>query len=335
MSNYDNEREMWDAAAPRPASTTPVLKAMWQRVIRNRYAKPCEGCGVTVAPDQGYSAVGVANDWHTYCAPCAEAPTFTAFIGRMYTEAGATIRAMDPQPASVAAALESVRPTLQALVAAPSDFTTFLQSYGAMLGVLGSIAEARLVEVREGLCDDPLYQGLTLALTYCQGRFREAAESMLRQWEAKGALSGKQVSYAQAIAADANKRAEAAAPLPDVPPALYIDNEGTVRRIYRIGSSRLGARKFNGTVFQAEGANGLRAVADGLAAGTTHQLTGDEATAFGRQHGRCFNCLSIGRPGVLSDDRSLAMGYGPDCADHHGWFYPTAQQAAEILRPTA
>lgn len=324
-------------------TSTPVLQAMWQRVIRNRYAKPCEGCGVTVAPDQGYSAVGSANDWHTYCAPCAEAPTFTAFIGRMYTEAGATIRAMDPQPAAAVTTLDGVRPILQALVAAPSDFTTFLQSYGAMLGVLGAIAEARLVEVREGLCDDPLYQGLTLALTYCQGRFREAAESMLRQWEAKGALSAKQVSYAEAIVTDATKRAEAAAPLPDVAPGLYITTPSTsprvVRRIYRIGSHRLGCRVYTssatGGVFQAEGSNGLRAVAEGLTAGTVRMLSPEEATAYGRQHGRCFNCLSIGRPGVLSDDRSLAVGYGPDCADHHGWWYPNAAEAAAILRPTA
>ena len=44
--------------------------------------------------------------------------------------------------------------------------------------------------------------------------------------------------------------------------------------------------------------------------------------------------MSIGRPGHLSDDRSLAVGYGPDCAANNGWWYPTADEAAQILRGT-
>jgi hypothetical protein len=321
--NQQSEREMWDAAVPRPASTTPVLTARYRRVIVNLYAKVCEACGTPVAVKAGYSAQG-ADGWRTFCTACAEQPNFTAFAARMLTVAR--------DQGAPATAVEAIAPVLRDLIAAKDNadhgLAQFDPAYAALL-------DLRLSAVREGLCDDPLYQGLTLALTYCQGRFREAAESILRQWESKGSISPGQVKFGNAIAADANKRAEAAAPLPDVPPALYINDAGEVRRIYRIGSSRLGCRRFNGTTFQAEGSTGLRSVADGLANGTTRMLSGAEATAFGRQHGRCFNCLAIGRPGVLTEDRSLAVGYGPDCADNHGWYYPTAAEADAILRPKA
>jgi hypothetical protein len=318
--NQQNERDMYDAAATRPTSTTPVLSVRYSRVIPNNYAKPCEACTTPVAPKAGFAAVGPNRDWHTFCAACATQPNYTAFAAQMLTVARAK--------GASAQAVEAIAPTLRALIDAPTNAAAFANAYDALL-------DLRVGAVREGLCDDPLYQGLTLAMQYCQGRFREAAESILRQWESKGAISQPQAKFAATISADAHKRAEAEAPLPDVPPALYIDDHGTVRRIYRIGSSRLGCRRFNGTTFQAEGREGLLAVANGLAAGTTRILSGDEATAFGRQHGRCFNCLAIGRPGVLSDDRSLAVGYGPDCADNHGWYYPTAAEADAILRPKA
>ena len=320
MTNYQQqaEQEMWDAATPRPASTTPVLTTRYSRVIPNNYAKVCEACGTQVGKLAGFAAVGPNRDWHTFCSTCATQPNLTAFAARMLTVARET--------GASAQAVEAIAPTLRALIDAPTNAAAFANAYEVLV-------DLRLGAVREGLCDDPLYQGLTLAMQYCQGRFREAAESILRQWEAKGAISPAQVKFAGTISADAHKRAEAEAPLPDVPPALYIDQAGTVRRIYRIGSSRIGCRVYNGQVFAAEGRDGLLAVANGLRDGTTHQLTEVEATTFGKQHGRCFNCLSIGRPGKLSDDRSLAVGYGPDCAEHHGWFYPTDAQAAEILRP--
>ena len=96
----------------------------------------------------------------------------------------------------------------------------------------------------------------------------------------------------------------------------------------------IASRRYNGTQFVYEGTPGLRIVADGLAAGTVRLLNAVEASAFGKQIGRCFNCMSIGRPGHLSDDRSLAVGYGPDCAANNGWWYPTADEAAQILRGT-
>jgi hypothetical protein len=56
------------------------------------------------------------------------------------------------------------------------------------------------------------------------------------------------------------------------------------------------------------------------------------ATAYGRLNGRCCFCS---RP--LTDDRSTAVGYGPDCADHFGlaWGDRPAEFAGPAVRPAA
>ena len=56
-------------------------------------------------------------------------------------------------------------------------------------------------------------------------------------------------------------------------------------------------------------------------------LTQEEASSLGKLYGFCVCC---GRP--LSEDTSLAVGYGSTCADNNGWWYPTAKEAREILQ---
>jgi hypothetical protein len=56
------------------------------------------------------------------------------------------------------------------------------------------------------------------------------------------------------------------------------------------------------------------------------KLTWNEAREFGAAYGSCVAC---GR--TLSDDRSLVQGYGPKCADNHGWPTVTTKQAKAIL----
>jgi hypothetical protein len=50
-----------------------------------------------------------------------------------------------------------------------------------------------------------------------------------------------------------------------------------------------------------------------------------EAAAYGRLHGRCCFCNH-----PLRDERSTAVGYGPDCADHYGLPWG-AREAAPAL----
>ena len=104
-----------------------------------------------------------------------------------------------------------------------------------------------------------------------------------------------------------------------------------MRRVYLTARRRTACRKYNGVRFTYEGNAGVRTIAEGLNAGTTRLLTAAEASAFGKGIGRCFNCMSIGRPGHLTDDRSLAVGYGETCATNNGWWYPNEAEAGKIL----
>ena len=120
---------------------------------------------------------------------------------------------------------------------------------------------------------------------------------------------------------------------------LYVNDDGIVRRVYTTQNGRLAVKRlrlheagvnddgtpsYHGSLRYEEG--GLRSLRDDIAAGTAHAMTQAEAAAFGEQYSVCSNCgLSI------NDDRSLAAGYGPDCAANHGWFYPTYEEAARIL----
>lgn len=59
------------------ALTAPVFAGLAgaQRVITNRYAKPCSWCGVAVDAEAGHAALYGAHEWRTACVPCAtEAP---------------------------------------------------------------------------------------------------------------------------------------------------------------------------------------------------------------------------------------------------------------------
>jgi hypothetical protein len=47
-----------------------------------------------------------------------------------------------------------------------------------------------------------------------------------------------------------------------------------------------------------------------------HRLTEEEARDFGQQFGVCVNCLAD-----LTRGESIRRGYGPKCADNHGWPY--------------
>lgn len=58
----------------------------------------------------------------------------------------------------------------------------------------------------------------------------------------------------------------------------------------------------------------------------TTLLTWEQAREFGCLTNRCVRC-SI----ELSDDRSIAAGYGETCAGHMGWPYPNAAEAQAIL----
>jgi hypothetical protein len=277
--------------------------------------RTCLACSQPLVHGAAFTATNDFRQWDNYCADCAAstAAQVKALFAR-FLATGAEV------PAEVQ---DKVRLFLTA-----ESKATFVAAKGSLLTLVAvADREARVAS----LLDVEEYNGLALFVQHCGQKDRNFATSLLQQWEAKGALSAKQMTYVCKFSVRGFEMANAAEPDPDVEPHLYIDATGNVYRIYR-RSHRLFCRAYNGTVFVND-TLGVKRVAKGLLDGTMRLLTGDEARAYGRQHKRCFNCLAMGRPGELSDDRSIAAGYGARCADVHGWWYPTADEAAAILRP--
>jgi hypothetical protein len=119
--------------------------------------------------------------------------------------------------------------------------------------------------------------------------------------------------------------APAAPVLPDPQEGLYQHDDGRVSKVYVTQNGRLAGKVLHGRTFSYQQGH-LAIVKRALADGTAHLMSQQEADAFGRLHGFCVNC---GRD--IDDDRSLAAGYGPVCAKRHGWWYPTYEEAADVL----
>lgn len=143
------------------------------------------------------------------------------------------------------------------------------------------------------------------------------ASSLIGQFDKNGRLSDRQTPYLDALIK------KAVNPVNPVSPGLYLSN-GDVIKVYIRQDKRLGAKRL---VDQGNG-KGVFVAGSGLLnrAQEGRRLTDEEAMVYGKQYSFCIACFRS-----LDDDRSLAVGYGPDCAKNHGWFYPTLEQASEIL----
>jgi hypothetical protein len=67
-----------------------------------------------------------------------------------------------------------------------------------------------------------------------------------------------------------------------------------------------------------------------------NMMTAQEVAELGRRisgdgKGMCVVCLAEGRDPTLTDERSIAVGYGAVCAGRFGWPYPTKEEAERIL----
>lgn len=144
------------------------------------------------------------------------------------------------------------------------------------------------------------------------------ASSLIRQYDERGTLSTKQ----WACITDLVNRIGKPEPKP-VEPGLYVLDDQVIK-VYLTQNHRLATKAL---VPQPNG-TGSFVYVRGLLSRLTdeHRLTEEQARAYGRQYGFCVACA---RP--LNDDRSIAVGYGQTCADNHGWFYPTQEQAGELL----
>lgn len=157
-----------------------------------------------------------------------------------------------------------------------------------------------------------------LAAWLAEQTWSNFAQSLAADYRRRGTLSERQVAAAMSMRAkcearDAARGAAAARPAaapaaPTVGPGLYmIDGE-----IYRVALNRAKTRVY------AKRLVGRRSWA--YAPGVVNRLTdadlvtAERAAEFGHHRGFCCNCGAD-----LTDDRSLAAGYGPVCARNNGW----------------
>lgn len=138
---------------------------------------------------------------------------------------------------------------------------------------------------------------------------------------------------------------KAAVPTVEVAEGLYVSpSDASVWKVYMTQNGRLGvmvpdqqaiarrlaAKAAGETIARTKALvyvkGGLRLVGERAAANDLRLMTQEEARTFGRTTATCCNC---GLP--LDDDRSVAAGYGPVCADNRGWHYPSLAEAEAIL----
>jgi hypothetical protein len=163
------------------------------------------------------------------------------------------------------------------------------------------------------------------------------AVSLAKFYSERGFLSMKQElsarsMYTKCYIRNAKKSAAKEGPAaPAIAPAPIgmhrRPSDAAVIKVYRTQAGHLAAKELVQTdmlglewEFQYRGKAGLKELTE------TTLMEMDEARKFGRITSRCINCLA-----KLSDERSLAAGYGPKCAQNHGWWYPKMAEAMEII----
>jgi len=299
--------------------TTPAGLTRFSRVIVSKRDGHCLFCKVETHADNGsYAAVNAAGKWVAVCATCATS---------LAAQVAGTVRSIEALAAGNEAQVTDALSTTdmdvlaQVLAGTADEATsyTMLTNLFAVRNLIGKALTPRdeLVEALRAMAVDAT----------ASPRNREFAESLVRWVDGGRALTENQRNAAERMVS------RPAGPVAPVENGLYLFDDGSIWKVYTTQNDRTATKVLrvvgnSGSFDYVKG--GTRTVSQAVAAGTARKLTQDEAQAFGRQHGFCVNCALD-----LTDDRSLAAGYGPVCARNNGWFYPNVAEAAAILaRPT-
>lgn len=113
---------------------------------------------------------------------------------------------------------------------------------------------------------------------------------------------------------------------PDLEDGIYRADDGEIVKVYhtvhgrnvQVGK-RLSVRDNGDGTFTGEFVYGGKAALVGLT--PAHKLSHEAAAEFGKVYGFCVNCAAD-----LTDERSIAVGYGATCARNFGWPYPTKKE---------
>jgi hypothetical protein len=305
-------------------STTPAGLNRFQRSMITRYPGTCTFCGAATQPGTDYAALSQGK-WLTVCVPCSV--SITAQVRGKVRQLQAASTGLD---AAALAPIAAVLPAHDDLQVALSEDGTEALAYDVLIKLDAALDVLTSVTVTA----DPTLEALRsiAANSAATPRDREFAGSLAAGLAKYGKLTDRQAPHAERlIARYANGvPAAGAVPAPSATEGLYLHADGVVRKVYMTRNERLACKVLHvhgdHATFEYEN-GGRRIVADALAAGTAHQMTQDEAAAFGRQYSFCCNCAKY-----LDDDRSVAAGYGPTCAANLGWWYPSYAEAASILK---
>ena len=315
--------------------TTAALDIEYRKVIPARYVEKRDGspmacmtCGTNLVMGQTFAA-STNTGWHSYCALCSRSPQ--AQIAGLLSRIEVLVAPLgDAIPVEVTQVVDQATPLVEAVLGGNTN--QFLNAKSLLLAVRTLVGEAK-----RKATPDPLIDALRAIachgpwLRWLTGRLVREARLTDRQpagrCRALGGRAGSQGpgSPGSCLPAGAGGRCWSV-PMMTTTARSAVSTNGP-------GTPRLppATTAFSSSTRAPQGCAWWLLV---LMLGTTRLLNAVEASAFGKGIGRCFNCLSIGRPGRLSDDRPLAVGYGPDCAEHNNWWYPTADEAGQILRGT-
>lgn len=310
-------------------SNTNALASEYTKVIPARFVTKRDGtpmacmtCGTPLALGAAFAATK-GDGWHSYCERCAadtkaQIAGLIARIETLVAPLGANV------PANVTNVVQYLTPQIEAILAGTGGDAAEVKS--GLLQVRKWIGEAKAATLPAPVRTNN-YGGKCVTCTTWVAEKKGRIEKVNGRW-ATFHLDGECVT------------AKVATPVADLENGLYLHDDGTVRKVYTTRNERQavkvlvpqstgevnadGTPKLRGSFQYVQG--GVRIVRDALAAGTAHVLTEAEAGAFGRQFSFCVNCGLY-----LDDDRSLAAGYGPTCAENNHWFYPTYEEASKIL----
>ena len=313
-------------------SNTTALSAEYARVIAAKFTTKRDGtpmlcmtCGTPLAMGAAFAATN-GTGWHSYCERCAA--DSKAQIGGLVARIEAIVAPLgDKVPVDVLAAVMAVQPTVENLLDGTSTSNAvFLAAKIDLLAIRTMIGQAKAAG-----------QPAPVRTNNYGGKCGKCAVWVEPQTGRIEKINGRWVTF---HLDGACPTPAAATPQVDLALGLYLDTDGNVRKVYKTRNERLavkvlvpqttgevnadGTPRLRGSFQYVTG--GIRVLRDLLAAGKAHALTQDEAAAFGRQFSFCVNCGLY-----LDDDRSLAAGYGPTCAENNRWFYPTYTEASAIL----
>lgn len=309
--------------------STPAGLQRFTRSMTTRFKGKCAFCDLTTLPGNDFAALTHGNKWLAVCRSCSG--SITAQVRAMLVRLDAAQQGVS---GDVLFTLAQGMPSGTDLAAAVSGEASENVSYDVLVKlalVLDALVAAAAAATPVAV--SPIGEQLTAIANNAQAtpRDRDFAGS-LAAWVAGGReLTDRQRPHAERlIARYATANGAPAAPVATVGVGLYQHDDGAVRKVYMTQNDRLACKLLvvlgeHGSLQYEKG--GTRTVSAAVAAGTAHLMTEVEAAAFGRLHSFCCNCCRD-----LDDDRSVAAGYGPVCADNNGWHYPSYEQAAAILQ---